>query len=373
MIAPIHCGEPGRSPIDLIGDWMAGGGNANHVSLPGRAVAFTQLGRDAIALAMRCWRIERGAEVLVPAYNCGSEISPIIAAGATPVMYRIDEYAKIDHDDLRRKITARTKIVYVTHYFGRRADIDGISEQCEKYGIKLLEDCALSLFTADTGGRGDAAIFSLRKTLPVADGGILVIRAKNAVLPPPLPAASIAKTARGAAVMLARWGRAKLNRTAIMTKTGSDEALPDMPPSYYYAQDKKIRAASRLARGIAVRIDKHAVVAQRRANYDALRHGLAGLSAVAPLWRNAALPEGECPLGLPIIVDNKNLWVEKLNAAGVAVSPWWSGFHRHLPWQDFPEAIRLKQRLILLPVHQDLTIDAIDRIAAAVRQIANRL
>jgi dTDP-4-amino-4,6-dideoxygalactose transaminase len=258
----------------------------------------------------------------------------------------------------------------VTHYFGRRSEIGDLAEHCRARDIKLIEDCALSLFSAGVGTLGDAAIFSLRKTLPVANGGILNIATQNPDLLPTLPAPPAWTTTRGAVSNLARWA----GRTSI-AHTSSDDSgeMPDMPAAYYYQPDAPIAGASRLARGIINRANKTAIVQQRRANYEALWRELKGVNPIAPLWTDPTLQPDECPLGLPILVNKKALCVARLNEAGIAVSPWWSGFHRDLPWNDFQEAVCLKKRLILLPVHQALTPANMEFIAATVRRIAKDL
>jgi hypothetical protein len=48
--------------------------------------------------------------------------------------------------------------------------------------IKLREDCALSLFSGGIGRAGDAAIFSLPKSLPACDGGALLLVDVNAAV-----------------------------------------------------------------------------------------------------------------------------------------------------------------------------------------------
>src|SRR5262249_14393583 len=141
---------------------------------------FTQSGRAAILLAAKTWGIGKDDEVLVPAYNCGSDVSPWIASGAHVSMYRVDACARIDLEDLLCRINARTRVVHVTHYFGHPANIGELAGICRERNVKLLEDCALALLSNLTGLTGDAAIFSLQKSLPACDGGILTLRDTNA-------------------------------------------------------------------------------------------------------------------------------------------------------------------------------------------------
>jgi dTDP-4-amino-4,6-dideoxygalactose transaminase len=114
------------------------------------------------------------------------------------------------------------------------------------------------------------------------------------------------------------------------------------------------------------------VLRQRRDNYEYLRQCLDGISALSFLWQEKTLSEGICPLGLPVIVGDRLRWWRKLTAAGVPVSRWWEGYHRRLDWSTFPEARLLKDHLLLLPVHQNLTSYHMDYIADLVHALALR-
>ena len=91
----MYCGELGRSPVELFADWMSGSRSRGFARNYGREVIFTQSGRAAIRLAAEVWKIGNDSEVLVPAYNCGSEISPFLGLGAKIKMYRVDKNARI--------------------------------------------------------------------------------------------------------------------------------------------------------------------------------------------------------------------------------------------------------------------------------------
>src|SRR5439155_6559464 len=55
---------------------------------------------------------------------------------------------------------------------------------CEAHRLRLIEDCALSLFSRENGtwlgSVGDLALFSVYKTLPLPHGGFLVTKAAQA-------------------------------------------------------------------------------------------------------------------------------------------------------------------------------------------------
>jgi dTDP-4-amino-4,6-dideoxygalactose transaminase len=369
----MRCTEPGRNPAQIFTDWLAGG-QAPLLGDHGRQTIFTQSGRAAIALAARLWGIASGDEVLVPAYHCGSEISPLIATGARIVMYRIDPRAGIDLTDLLERITPRTRLILVIHYFGQPSDLTRLAEVCRALDIKLLEDCALSLFSDRVGRIGDGAIFSFYKTLPTCAGGALTLRTPgpDGALPP----SSRSRTTREMLSLMKKWAKATMPLPSISVSpllisapNDGSASPPDMPASYYYRHGIAVRKAPRVTLGALRRADAAFIKRRRRDNFARLQYHLLQIPAMSLLWPES-LAADTCPLGLPILVRNKHGWCERLVSAGIGVSPWWIGCHRDLDWSDFPEALALKATLILLPVHQDLAQEQIDQIARSVAAIA---
>jgi dTDP-4-amino-4,6-dideoxygalactose transaminase len=289
-------------------------------------------------------------------------------------MYRVNAKAEFDLEDILERLNTRTKAICVTHYFGRPADLRALAQICRDRDVKILEDCAHSMFDVGVGRSGHAAIFSLRKSLPASDGGVLAMRYVDGGNELGVVASSQI-AARGTLSLLKRWVQRKFwirGRNDSEREAPSDACeseYPEVPSSYYFAADAPITGASRLARGLLNRIDSSEIVVRRRENYHLL-HGLVkGVRGFVPLWDEDLLAPGLCPLGLPGFVDEKNRWVSALNRAAVSVSPWWAGFFRGLDWNEFPEARKLKQRLLLLPVHQGLTAGDMKYIAAVARRI----
>jgi len=371
----MYCGEMGRSPFELFADWLSGSQLRGFAQWAEQEVFFTDSGRAAIRLAAEIWNIGNNDDVIAPAYNCGSEISPFLAVGAHIKMYRVDSNGKIDVDDLVSRITPRTRVVIVTHYFGRPSEIGALLDICRERQIMVLEDCALSLFSKGIGHLCDAAIFSPRKSLPACDGGILVLRHAPAGEYSLKRAAPVA-TARSALSLMKKWSQQWLpavRRSSQHDDTNcvsTNSALPDMPQSYYWNNGSFVRRGSRFGRGVLSRIDAIEVVRKRRENYAHLSRRLSDVPGIGFLWGGESLAEGVCPLGLPILVDDRRHWWGRLNAAGVSVSCWWEGYHRGIDWSEFPEARMLKDRLILLPVHQGLNTHHMQSVAEAVRTVS---
>ena len=127
-----------------------------------------------------------------------------------------------------------------------------------------------------------------------------------------------------------------------------------MPAGYYFnpALDAA-RALHPRAGAAACSIIPDEIVLRRRRNYQRLAGMLDGIRGANLL--HDKIPEGVCPLSLPLLVSNRDGCVEALQARGVGAFPWWAGFHRGgIDWSQFPEACRLKHQLLTLPIHQNL-------------------
>jgi dTDP-4-amino-4,6-dideoxygalactose transaminase len=127
------------------------------------AVSFNS-GRSALMAILGVLNIKEGDEVLLQGFTCNSAVNPILEKRAKPVFVDVDETLNLDPEDLKRKITGKSKVVMVQHTFGWPAKIDEIEKIAKENQLYLIEDCAHSL-GAKYHGRfcgtfGDAAFFS---------------------------------------------------------------------------------------------------------------------------------------------------------------------------------------------------------------------
>ena len=138
----------------------------------------------AILLAMGCGP---GNEVLTPALTplmCG--LAPFYT-GATPVFVDSDpETFLMDPQDIERKITPNTKVIFVTHMYGAVCNMKEIEKIAMKYDLYILEDCAQCHGGRDDLGRlagtiGHAGSWSFEnsKQLTCGDGGIVTCNDEN--------------------------------------------------------------------------------------------------------------------------------------------------------------------------------------------------
>src|SRR5690606_7996003 len=76
-------------------------------------------GTVAIHLALAALGVGEGDEVIVPSLTYIASVNPIIQVGARPVF--VDSLSgtwQVDPDDIRKKITRKTKAVMVVHLYG---------------------------------------------------------------------------------------------------------------------------------------------------------------------------------------------------------------------------------------------------------------
>ena len=138
-------------------------------------------GTDALILAIRALNIGPGDEVIVPANTYIASVIGVTENGATPVFVDPDDYMEINADRIEEKITEKTKAVLPVHLYGQSCRMDRIVEICNKYDLKLVEDCAQchgSTYNGKlTGTFGNIGCFSFYPTKPLGalgDAGAIV-------------------------------------------------------------------------------------------------------------------------------------------------------------------------------------------------------
>src|SRR5262245_38684662 len=100
-------------------------------------------GTAALHSALFACGVRAGDEVIVPSYTWHASITPILHCGGTPVFCEVDPRTwTADPEDIRRRISDRTRAVVVTHVLGNPADMDAILAVTRPRGIKVVEDAS---------------------------------------------------------------------------------------------------------------------------------------------------------------------------------------------------------------------------------------
>ena len=375
---PPDCTAPGLSLGSLISRDPQGGLPA---LFAGRRVSYSFNTRIAIRRSCDILGLKPGDEVLAPAYNCGSELDPLLDAGLTLRLYPVDRATQIDPAQIALLITLRSRAIYLTHYFGfPHPSTAAIRQLCDDHGLWLIEDCALSLLSGPSpaqGRAGDIALFCFYKLFPVLEGGALVLNSDkltNVTFPNPPPRKAVAKALIRAGLegILGRIGIAALRRlrTPKATTPESGSPYPDMPANYYFDSALKGAGISRVTVRAIGSFDVAASIRVRRANYRQYQALLAELPGVTLLYPD--LPDDICPLNMPILVEERDRLCADLVAQGISATPWWAGFHQAIDFADFPDAAYLKNHILALPLHQAMGPAHIAHVVARLRAAMRR-
>lgn len=138
-------------------------------------------GTTALHLALLALGVSPGDEVIVPTLTYIASVNAITYTGATPVF--VDSLAdtwQMDPDDVKRKITPKTRAIMAVHLYGHPCDMDPLVLAAKEHDIFLIEDCAEafgSLYKGrHVGTFGDIATYSFfgNKTITTGEGGMVV-------------------------------------------------------------------------------------------------------------------------------------------------------------------------------------------------------
>lgn len=138
-------------------------------------------GSVALDAAMMALNIEKGSEVIMPAFTIISCATAILRSGAVPVLVDADPVTwNMDVSQIEKKITKRTKAIMVVHIYGLPVDMDPVIEIAEKYDLKIIEDAAemhgQTYKGRPCGSFGDISTFSFyaNKHITTGEGGMIV-------------------------------------------------------------------------------------------------------------------------------------------------------------------------------------------------------
>ena len=137
---------------------------------------FHSLGREALLHCVIKLGLQIGDKIIIPAYICESSIKPLRSYGFNLIFIDINNDLSIPIDKLKILISdKKIKALLLVHYFGLLLELDDIVALCDEFSVKVVEDASHGLMSQLLRNKknimGDAEVFSMRKNLPILDGG----------------------------------------------------------------------------------------------------------------------------------------------------------------------------------------------------------
>ena len=157
------------------------------------AVALSS-GTAALHLALMVSGVKADDDVLVSTLTFAGSVNPILYIGAKPVFidseaqsWNLDPNLLDDYLKQRAKKNRLPAALIPVHLYGQSADMNAITEICNRYEISIIEDAAESLGASyhnqHTGTFGQMGVFSFNgnKIITTSGGGMLVSNQKDLI------------------------------------------------------------------------------------------------------------------------------------------------------------------------------------------------
>lgn len=143
-------------------------------------------GTAALHVACLAAGIGEGDEVITTPITFLASSNCVLYCGATPVFADVnhDTY-NIDPEDIKRKITSKTKAIIAVHFTGQPCELDEIHQIAKEHNLLIIEDAAHALGADYKGKRigsiSDLTTFSFHpvKHITTGEGGMITTNNKE--------------------------------------------------------------------------------------------------------------------------------------------------------------------------------------------------
>ena len=324
-------------------------------------------GRDSIYYILSLIQRINFNRILLPSYLCSDILKPLKELGFVYKYYRVKGDLKIDKLDLENKLRQRVGALFLIHYFGfPQQDLQEIKDICQNKEVLLIEDCAQSFLSKingkPLGSRANFFFNSFRKILPVADGSFLGIN----------------EDVEPVGVV-----ESKLHQEYIEKRKKAMEMKkeylqnPEQVDRYYFKQSfveasllldkyKKPAPMSDFSKKLIQKFDYQKIISQRRANFLYLVKRLEKLEKAKPLFRE--LKEEVCPLGFPIVCEERDFLKQKLIENNIYPPTHWN-LPQEINKEEFRESWQLSKNILTLPLDQRYKEEDMERIANVLEEL----
>lgn len=138
-------------------------------------------GTSALDIAVKALNLPRGSEVITTPFTFAATSNAMLYNDLVPVFADIKRKTRnIDPEDIRKKISPKTRAIIYVDYAGHPCDIKEIKEIAEEFNLYLIEDACHALGASYAGKKigtyADMTVFSFHPVKPITtgEGGVVV-------------------------------------------------------------------------------------------------------------------------------------------------------------------------------------------------------
>ncbi|MDW8332137.1 MAG: DegT/DnrJ/EryC1/StrS family aminotransferase [Cyclobacteriaceae bacterium] len=103
-------------------------------------------GTDALQIALMALDLPPDAEIIVPAFNYVAAAEVVALLKYKLVFADVHpRYFTLDSEDVRRRVTPKTKVIIAVHLFGQGAPMEELMKLAHEHGLYVIEDNAQSI------------------------------------------------------------------------------------------------------------------------------------------------------------------------------------------------------------------------------------
>lgn len=322
----------------------------------------TAISNGTAALHAACFAagIGAGDEVITTPLTFAASANCVIYCGGTPVFADVDPKTyNLNPEDVRRKITKKTKAIIAVHLAGQPCDMDALHVIAKEHHLIVIEDGAHALGSVykgkKVGALSDMTTFSFHPVKPITTGEGGMIVTDNPGLYKRLCLFRSHGITRDLALMTRNEGPWFYQQLDL----GYNYRITDMQCALGISQMKKLEY----------------FIGRRRELAKRYNEAFADCPNIVTPYQ---LPETNSGWHLYIIqvknYDRKEIF-EKLRAAGIGVNVHYIPVYFHPYYQKHgyrnvhcPNAEEIYSRMISLPLYPGLTNEAQDFIIAKVKE-----
>ena len=319
-------------------------------------------------------RNKKEGKIWLPDYFCNEPLAPLRNSKISLYFYPIKGDILPDWDKIERALKeyGPPDVFLLVHYFGFPNSVEKAKEFCENCGAELFEDAAHLLLPIEGMGQ-NMVLFSPRKLLPIPEGGILVIperfhgyqKRENHVDEAEIVFKWLAHrlTQRMLLFFHIPWHRIRKFSTSKKNGTRYNNEIKKLN---IFPNAFTLKILSSIEKGLDLIVEK------RRKNYLQLCQAIDRIKGARPLF--PSLPDQVCPYMFPLVItEGKNAIKRQLLYQGIPASSWPDLPGEILEKKDTHEtAIWLKDHILLLPIHQNLSIKQMERMSSLLREILKK-